>query len=124
MCVLINKNDEVNNWSQEMHAITSHIEFKHIIGKENILADNLSRLRYLGLHDDNDPEYQEYGKYIFDIYENMTNSLDSDQSSNDKFEISRRLYLLDKNDLDNTHTSTASSSSLPHLCNLDPGKLN
>ena len=53
-CVFSNKNNKVNSWSQEIHAITPHIEFKHIKGKENILADSLSRLRHLGLHDDND----------------------------------------------------------------------
>ena len=37
-----------------MHAIPPYIEFKHIEGKENVLADSLSRLRCLGLHDDND----------------------------------------------------------------------
>ena len=67
-----------------MHAITPHFEFKHIKGKENSLVDSLSRLRYLGLHDDNDPEGpgQEYGKSIFNTDENMINSLDSDQNSN------------------------------------------
>ena len=37
------KNDKVNNWSQEMHAITPHIEFEHIKGRDNILGDSLSR---------------------------------------------------------------------------------
>ena len=52
-----------------MHAITPHIEFKHTKGKENVLVDSLSRLRYLGLHNDNYPEEtgQEHGKSIFDI---------------------------------------------------------
>ena len=63
-----------------MHALTPYIEFKHIKGKENVLADSLSRLRWLDLHDDNDPEEpgQECGKSIFDTDKNMTNSLDSD----------------------------------------------
>ena len=51
-----NKNDKVNNWSQEIHSITPHNEFKHIKGKENVLTDSLSRLWCLGLCDDNDPE--------------------------------------------------------------------
>ena len=82
-----------------MHALTHHIEFKHIRGKENVLADSLPILRCLGLHDDNDLEQpgQEYGKYIFDMDENMINSLDSDQNSYDRFEIDERQYLLDKN---------------------------
>ena len=49
------KIDKVD-WSQEIHSITPHIEFKYIKGKENVLADSLSRLRCLGLHDDNDPK--------------------------------------------------------------------
>ena len=63
-----------------MHAITSHVDFKHIKGKENILAESLSRLKCLGLHDNNDLEepHQEYGKSIFEMDENMINSLDSD----------------------------------------------
>ena len=56
--VLNDKNDKVNNWSQDMHAITPHIKLKHIKGEDNVLADSLSRLRHLGLHDDNDPEDQ------------------------------------------------------------------
>ena len=49
-----------------MHALTPHIEFEHVNGKENVKADSLSRLRCLALHDDNDTEEpgQEYGKYI------------------------------------------------------------
>ena len=39
-----------------MHAITPCIDFEHIKGKDNALADSLQRLRHLGLHDDNDPE--------------------------------------------------------------------
>ena len=35
------KNDKVNNWSQEMHAITPHIELDYIKGKGNVLADSL-----------------------------------------------------------------------------------
>ena len=62
----VTKNDKVNNWSQEMHAIILHIEFEHSKGKENVLADRVSRVRFLGLHDDNDPEEsgQEYGKSV------------------------------------------------------------
>ena len=52
----VTKNDKVNNWSQKMHTITPHIEFEHIKGKNNVLADSLSKLRHLGLQDDNDPE--------------------------------------------------------------------
>ena len=44
--VLSDKNDKVNNWSQQMHAITPDIEFKHIKGKDNVLMDSLSRLKH------------------------------------------------------------------------------
>ena len=66
---------------------------------------SLSRLKCLGLHDDNDPEEpgQEYVKSIFDMDE--------------------RQYLLDKNDLDNTHATTTGTNPLPHACDLDPEKL-
>ena len=32
-------------------------------------------------------------------------------------------FILDKNDIDNTHASTKSTNTLPHACNLDPQKL-
>ena len=100
----VTKNDKVNNWSQEMHVTTPCIEFKHIKRKDNVLADSLSRLRHLGLQDNNDLEEpgQEYSKSIFDTDENIINSLDNDQNSNDKFNIDRQQYILDKNDTDNT----------------------
>ena len=49
----------------------------------------------LGLHDDNDTEEpgQEYGKSIFNTDENMINSIDSDENSNNKFKIDGRQYL-------------------------------
>ena len=113
------KNDKVNNWSQEMHAITPHIEFEHSKRKNNVLADSLSRLRCLGIHDDNDPERlgQEYGKSIFKTDENIIHSLDDVQNSTDKFKINRQQYILDKNEADNTHASTTIIDSLPHTCN-------
>ena len=52
----VTKNDQVNNWSQELHSITPYINFKHMKGKENVLADSLSRLKCLGLYKDNDCE--------------------------------------------------------------------
>ena len=62
----VTKNDKVNNWSQEFHSITAHIEFEHIKGKENVLVDSFSRLRCPGLHNDNDLEEQgqEFGKSV------------------------------------------------------------
>ena len=103
-----------------MHAITPHIEFEHIKGKENVLADSLSRLRHFGLHDDNGAEDQgqEYGKFIFGTGENMINNLDSEQNLNNKFKIDGKQYILNKSDLDSTSTN-----SLTHACNFDLEKL-
>ena len=63
--------------------VTPHIGFKHIKGKENELADSLSRLRCLGLHNDNETEgpSHEYCISFFDMDENMVNSIDSNQNS-------------------------------------------
>ena len=47
---------KVNNCPQEIHVITSYIDFKHTKEKENVLEDSLWRLRHLGLYEDNDPE--------------------------------------------------------------------
>ena len=82
----VTKNDKVNNWSQEMHAITPHIEFEHIKRKNNVLSDSLSILRCLGLHDDNDPEEpgQEYGKSIFETDENIVLRMTKIQLINSK----------------------------------------
>ena len=104
-----------------MHAITPHIECEHIKGKDNALVDSLSRLRHLGLHDDNDLEEpgQEYGKSIFKQIKTSYVHLDNYQNSDDKFEINGQQYILDKNDADNTHASTTSTNSLPHTCTLD-----
>ena len=70
---------KVNNWSQETCAIMPHIEFEHIEGKENVLADSLSRC----FHEGNDPEEpgEECGKSIFDMDENTANRIDNDQNS-------------------------------------------
>ena len=65
----VNKKNKVNNWSQEIHSITPYTNFEHIKGKENMFAESPSRLKYLGLYKDNDPEKPgyEYGKSIFKL---------------------------------------------------------
>ena len=122
---LVTKNEKQNNWQQEMHAITPHIESQHIKGESNVLPESLSRLKQLGLYDDNDPEKpgQEYSKSIYKTDENIIHSLDNDQNSADKLKINGQHYILDKNDADNTHASTTSTDSLPYTCYLDPQKL-
>ena len=59
----------IKNWSPKIHAITFHMDFKHIMGKENVLAESLSRLRHLGIYEDNDHEKSgnKYGKSILTI---------------------------------------------------------
>ena len=111
----ITKNDKVNNWSQEIHVITPHIEFEHIKGKNNVLADSLSWLRCLDLHDDNDPEWP--GQ---EIWKNHSLKL---MKSADQFKINGKQYNLDKHNADNTHASSTSTDSPPHTCHLDPQKL-
>ena len=66
--------------------------------KNNVLADSLSRMRCLGLHDNNDPDKpgQEYGKLIFETDENIMHSLDDDQKSADQFKINTQQCILDK----------------------------
>ena len=82
----------------------------------------MSRLRHLGLHEDNDPEDpgQEYGKYNFETGENIIHSLDDDQKSPDQFKMNRQQYILDKNNADNTHANSTNTDSLMHSCHLDP----
>ena len=119
------KIDKVNKWSQGIHSVTPHIELEYIKGKENVLVDSLSRLKHLGLSD-NDPEEsgQEYSKSIFDMDENTVNSIESDKKNiNNKFEIDGIKYSLDEKDLGNTRlqntgTNATGTNSLPCICYL------
>ena len=45
----VTNNDKINNWLQEIHAITPYIYFEHIKGRDNILEESLSRLKTLGI---------------------------------------------------------------------------
>ena len=67
ICVFSDKNDKVNNQSQEIHVITPYLDFEHIKGKDNVLEDSLLRLKTLGSHKAYDPTElgNEYGKSIF-----------------------------------------------------------
>ena len=62
----VTENDKVNNWSQEMYAITPYIDFEHIKGKDNVLEDSLLRLKTLGSYKAYDPSElgNEYCKSI------------------------------------------------------------
>ena len=48
-----NKTNNVltQNWALEIFSISPHITIQHIKGKDNILADSLSHLQCLGLHE-------------------------------------------------------------------------
>ena len=83
------KNDKVNNWSQEIHAITPYIKFKHIKGKENILADSLSQICTLGVCKANEAKKgHEYGKSESEAVCSTKNS----QKVNQTFEVDRVKY--------------------------------
>ena len=59
-----------------------------------MLTGSLSRLRCLGIYEDNDcekPEY-EYGKSICNTDKNTVCSVDSNQNVNNKFEIDNIKY--------------------------------
>ena len=44
------KNTLTQNWALDIFLITPYITFKHIKGKDNILAESLTRLQRLGLY--------------------------------------------------------------------------
>ena len=111
----VTRNDKVNNWSQETHSITSHIDFKHIKGKENVIADSLLRLRCLGLDEDNDPE-------------NTVCSVKSNQNVNNEFEIDAIKYCLNEKYLtyfqsQGTDAHIVDANSFSHIYNLYPTKI-
>ena len=58
-------------------------------GKENILADSLSRLTTLGLYETNmtEKEGHEYGKCVFNLEPGTECSVDSSQKDDQDFEI-------------------------------------
>ena len=93
----IMKNEKVNDWSQEIHAITPYINFEHIKGKENVLANSLSRLQTLGLYEANKPkkEGHEYGKSILNSETEMVCSIKSNQKVNQDFEVDGVKYQFD-----------------------------
>ena len=56
-----------NNWDTEI-ASMSHVTFKHVKGTKNILTDNISKLRCIGIHDALDQEEvgKEFGYVLFE----------------------------------------------------------
>ena len=59
-------NDTVNNWSTEIESF--NINFVHISGKDNVLADMLSRLIYIDPNLKQQPKLKDhgFGKYCFE----------------------------------------------------------
>ena len=83
------KNDKVNNWSKEIQSLTPYIDFEHIKGKENELANSLSTLQVLGLHEANEPEKEghEYSKSISNSEAEIVYSIGNNQMVNQGFEV-------------------------------------
>ena len=63
----MNLNDMVNNWSTEIESF--NINFVHISGKDNVLANTLSRLIDMDPNLEHQPELKdhEFRKYCFEI---------------------------------------------------------
>ena len=80
-------NNTVNNWSTEIESF--NINFVHISGKANVLADMLSRLI------DTDPDLQqqpeleghEFGKYCFETLPKVRGSINHVQLGGDEAEV-------------------------------------
>ena len=49
------KNDQLTNWCQELFAMSNHITFKYIKGKDNVMSDAVSRLERYNLYNPHDP---------------------------------------------------------------------
>ena len=127
----VTKNDKVNKGSKEKHAIIPYIDFEHIKGRGNILADSLPRLKNLDLNEANDPKElgSEYGKSIFETDSEIVCGVHISQHSNREFEIKCIKYIIDEKDLDDfpSHgTDAHSSDPNPSLfkCNLDMKRWN
>ena len=91
--------------------------------------DSLSRLRHLGIYENNDPEKPgyEYRKSTFDTDKNTVCSVNSNQNVNNKFEIHNSKYCINEKDLTNlqsTDTHTVNTNSVSCMYNLDPTIIN
>ena len=54
------KNNKVNNWTMECHAICKSITLEYIEGKKNILCNSLTRIQYFDLYDSKNAEKPGY----------------------------------------------------------------
>ena len=101
----ITKNDEMNNWSQEIHAKTPYINLEQIKGKENVLADNLSKLKHVGLYEENYPEKTRY-EYSKSIFDNDIENVDISQHIDREFRIEEIKYHIEEKDLNYVSQTT------------------
>ena len=80
-------NQMVNNWSTEIESFK--IEFAHISGKDNILADTLSRLidTVPDLKQQPELEDHEFGKYCFETLPKVRGSVHHKKLGSEEFDI-------------------------------------
>ena len=101
------------NWALEIFSITPYIIFKHIKGKDNILADSLTQLKRLGLYekcpcreDDQDQEITNFDKGesikvtadpdSFSLPDpNMIFSVTNETSANANHDLDKDTFVLD-----------------------------
>ena len=109
----VTKNDKVDNWSQDIHAITPYIDFEHIKGRDNILVESISRLKTLGLYKANDPNGQEVNmaNLFFDTCSETICDFDINQHSSKELEIKGIKYLIDEKHLDNFPSQSTDAHS-------------
>ena len=80
-------NNTVNNWSTEIESF--NINFVHISGKANILADILSRLidTYPDLKQQLELEGHEFGEYCFETLPKVTGSVSHEKVGGNEAEV-------------------------------------
>ena len=80
-------NQMVNNWSTEIESF--NINFVHISGKDNVLADTLNHLIDTDPDLEQQPELEghEFGKYCFETLPKVRGSAHHERISGDKFDM-------------------------------------
>ena len=80
-------NQMVNNWSTEIESF--NINFVHILGKDNILANTLSRLIDTdpNLKQQSELEDHEFSKYCFETLPKVRESVHHEKVSSEEFDI-------------------------------------
>ena len=98
--------------------------------RKTCLQTVLSRLRCLGINEDNNPGKPgyEYGKQTFDTNENTVWSVDSNQNVNNEFQMDSIKYYLHEKGLTNlqsqrTDAHTVHTNCSSHVYKLDPTKI-